>query len=163
MTHPTDFGSLEAARYGFTRSHAWPATRNRHLKIEPYCIACSQAIKSSAPRQVHHIFPFHYCLALGRPDLELDHRNLVTLCEREPGHPAENHHLLIGHLNDFQSSNLDVITDATTTFFGMSAAQIKQAKNWLLKEAVRLKPLDQMTENDKANFKARMDAHFPLA
>jgi hypothetical protein len=34
---------------------------------------------------VHHIFPFHYCIALGRPDLELDDRNLITLCEDEQG------------------------------------------------------------------------------
>ena len=58
---------------------------------------------------MHHIFPFHYCIALGRPDLELDDRNLITLCEDEAGKPGQNHHLLVGHLDDFESSNLAVV------------------------------------------------------
>ncbi len=91
----------------------------------------------------------------------LDQRNLITLCEDEAGNPADNHHLLVGHLDDFQSSNLDVATDAKTTFYGMRAATIKVDSRWKQKEAARLKSLDQMTAQDKADFQAKMNARFP--
>jgi len=44
-------------------------------------MCCKPGTNTRAGLQVHHIFPFHYCIALGRPDLELDDRNLITLCE----------------------------------------------------------------------------------
>ncbi len=52
----------------------------------------------SIARNGLNIFPFHYCIALGRPDLELGQRNLITLCEDEAGHPADNHHYEAGVL-----------------------------------------------------------------
>jgi hypothetical protein len=105
--------------------------------------------------QVHHIFPFHYCVLLGWPDLELDQRNLITLCETESGHVEENHHLLIGHLDDFKSSNLDVVNDAKKTFSGMTADQIKADPRW------QLKPLDKMSQQEKDDFTAQMNKVFP--
>jgi hypothetical protein len=156
-----DHGAIEAARHGIARSPQWSKVEKDHLQIQPRCVACKPGTGTTAGRQVHHMFPFHYCIALGRPDLELDQRNLITLCEDEAGHPGDNHHLLVGHLDDFQSSNLDVATDAKTTFFGMSAAQIRQNPSWQQKKAVRLKPLDKMTQQDKDDFKAKMNARFP--
>ena len=43
--------------------------------------------------QVHHVFPFHSCIALGLPDLELDLRNLITLREHEANRPTEDPHI----------------------------------------------------------------------
>ena len=109
---------------------------------------------------MHHIFPFHYCIALGRPDLELDDRNLITLCEDEAGKPGQNHHLLVGHLDDFESSNLAVVEDAATTFHGMDARDIKRDLTWLRKKANRLVPLERMTGADKEAFREAMNRRF---
>lgn len=151
-----DHGDDEAFRtIGQHRSTHWPKVEKAFRKLHPQCVAC--VVKSIKHVQIHHRFPFHYCVALGRPDLELDMRNLITLCEHEGG---PEHHLLLGHLDDFKSSNLHVAEDAIT-FRGMSAAQIQADKRWITKEAARLKPLDQMTAADKASFKKLMNATFP--
>jgi len=160
-SHSPDHGALEAARFGIQRSKDWPKVEKEHLKLQPHCVACKRGANLQAKLQVHHIFPFHYCVALGRGDLELDQRNLITLCEDEAGHPAGNHHLLVGHLDDFQSLNLSVVADAQTTFHGMSAADIKKDSRWKQEEAHRLKPLDQMTPQDEADFLALMNQRFP--
>lgn len=156
-----DHGAIEAARFGISRSPKWPEAEKEHKSVEPHCVNCKPGTNLQAGLQVHHIFPFHYCIALDRPDLELDQRNLITLCEDEADHPGENHHLLVGHLDDFQSSNLDVVADAKTTFFGMNAEHIRSDRSWLMKEAARLKPLDKMTQQDKDDFKTQMNKRFP--
>jgi len=161
-----DHGMQEAARHGITRSPRWHHVELAHLAAQPHCAACKPLTGGPAITlqgvQVHHIFPFHYCIALGRPDLELDDRNLVTLCESEEGKPAPDHHLLIGHLDDFKSSNLAVVLDATQTYYGMSAEDIRGDHRWLSAVAAKLKPLDKMTDEDKAAFVAAMNARFPL-
>ncbi|HLK39276.1 MAG TPA: hypothetical protein VKU41_21095 [Polyangiaceae bacterium] len=160
MAH-VDHGALEAARFGFARSPEWPRVERAHLQRQPQCQCCKPGQSPNAGLQVHHIFPFHYCIALGRPDLELDDRNLITLCEDEAGKPGDNHHLLVGHLDDFQSSNLAVVTDARQTFHGLAAAAIKADPHWKAEEASRLKPLDKMTPDDKATFTAEMNKAYP--
>ena len=159
MSH-VDHGALEAARHGIPRSSEWPKVEKAHLQKQPRCICCAPGTNTHAGQQVHHIFPFHYCIGLGRPDLELDDRNLITLCEDEAGKPGENHHLLVGHLDDFQSSNLAVSEDAARTFHGMDAVAIKSDLSWLRKKAHRLAPLDKMTPADKEAFKRAMNARF---
>lgn len=67
--------------------------------MQPFCAVCGGKVKLT----VHHIRPFHL-----HPDLELSHENLVTLCEA-PGH---NCHLIWGHLLNYRSFNVDVITDS---------------------------------------------------
>jgi hypothetical protein len=155
---PEDRGHLEAIRtIGHGRSSHWPTVEKAFRKVHPQCTCC--LVHSTKHVQIHHRFPFHYAIALGRPDLELDPRNLITLCEW-PSHPSPDHHLLIGHLENFQSSNLDVAEDAIT-FRGMSAAEIKKDKRWIKKVASRLTPLDKMTAKDKKAFTHRMNATFP--
>lgn len=44
-------------------------------------------------------------MLVGRPDLELDPRNLLTLCIR----PDCEHHVLLGHLDDYESYNPKVL------------------------------------------------------
>ena len=140
---------------GHGRSSHWPAVEKAFRKLHPQCVCC--VVPSTRHVQIHHRFPFHYCVALGRPDLELDMRNLITLCEHEGG---PEHHLLIGHLSDFKSSSLHVAEDAHT-FRGMSAAEIKKDPRWIKKVKNRLKPLDQMTQEDKTVFKRLMNHELP--
>jgi len=153
-----DHGEEVALRaLGHGRSPEWPAVERAFRKLHPQCACC--VVPSTRHVQIHHRFPFHYCVALGRPDLELDVRNLITLCEW-PSHPSPSHHLLIGHLEDWLSSNLAVADDAAT-FRGMSAAQIRRDRRWIAKRKSRLPHLDQMTTKDKANFVALMNSMFP--
>ena len=155
--HPED---VAAARLGIHRSPEWHKVEQLHLRMEPRCACCTDHA-ASAPLQVHHIFPFHYAIALGRPDLELDQRNLITLCESEGGSAVQNHHLLIGHLDDFQSSNLDVVRDATRLYRGMTATQIKASACWQAAVGKRLKPLAQMSPGEKLQFVQLMNRTFP--
>ena len=156
-----DRGAREAARFGINRNSEWPKVEKQHLKIQPHCMACKSGTKVHGELQVHHIFPFHYCVALGRPDLELDQRNLITLCENKKDRHGLDHHLLIGHLDDFQSSNLDVVKDARTTFYSMSAENIRKDPRWEKKEKTKLKPLDTMSQREKNAFTANMNSRFP--
>ena len=39
--------------------------------------------------------------------------------------PAQDHHLLVGHLGSFRSSNLEVARDARHLFHGLEAEVIK--------------------------------------
>jgi len=125
--------------YEPVRSSAWRRVERAHLAKHPRCACCRPGTNVNAGIQVHHGFPFHYCIALGRPDLELDDRNLISLCETEKDRPSENHHLLVGHLDDFKSSNLDVVKDASVTFFGSSGAEIRGSEAWKTKVLARLR------------------------
>jgi hypothetical protein len=143
------------------RSARWPHVEKAVLAANPHCACCGPA-KAVKGRQVHHVLPFHYCVALGRPDLELDPRNLIVLCETEAGDPEANHHLLLGHLGNFKSDNVHVADDVAL-FAGMDAAAIQADPRWLARKAARLKLLPDMTEADRADFRALMDAMFPPA
>jgi hypothetical protein len=155
--HPEE---IEAARCGIRRSPEWHRVEQLHLRMERYCVCCAET-HPETPVQVHHIFPFHICIVLGRPDLELDQRNLITLCQSEAGRPGENHHLLVGHLDDFQSSNLDVERDATRLYRGMTAAQLRASVCWQAAVGKRLKPLGQMSGAEKLAFASLMNARLP--
>jgi hypothetical protein len=153
-----DHGHEEAIRtIGVGRSSHWPKIEKAFRAVHPQCACC--IVKSVTHIQIHHRFPFHYCVALGRPDLELDPRNLITLCEW-PGHTSPSHHELIGHLADWKSSNTDVASDAIA-FRGMSEAAIRKDPRWIKKEASRLIQLDKMTAKDKAAFTKSMNAACP--
>ena len=153
-----DHSAHEALRHGIERSPHWHIVEKGYILNNPLC-ACCKNMKYKV--QVHHIFPFHYVVALGRPDLELDPRNLISLCESEKGFPADNHHLLIGHLDDFKSSNIHVTTDVAL-FSGLSSEQVQSNNLWLAKKTNRLPKLDEMTETDKQAFIHLMNSVFPL-
>jgi len=157
MTTP-DPGA-QARACGYARSPQWPAAEAAHLARCPQCACC---LKPGAPVQVHHIFPFHLCIALGRPDLELDPRNLITLCQSRADAPAPDHHLLVGHLESFQSANLTVPQDATGPFHGLSPAQLNLDPAWRARVQTRLKPLDQLGPEARAALRQAMDARFPV-
>ena len=144
-----DPGARVAAPFGIHRSSHWPEVVKEHLARQPMCVCCKSSQPGRIPVQVHHIFPFHYCVALGRADLELDERNLITLCGKSHNGSGENHHLWVGHLDNFQSSNLYVVRDAEKVFVGMPAGDIMNDKRWLRHWRRRLKPLEAMSDHEK--------------
>ena len=79
------------------RSPEWKDVRKLHLQEQNQCQACGK--KSSL--EVHHILPVHI-----DPTLELEPSNLLTLCDRC--------HFVFGHLSDYKSWNIDVVTDCET-------------------------------------------------
>ena len=161
MTDHLDHGAAEAARHGVARSEHWPAVERAVREANPRCAACDPTA-SEAGVQIHHIFPFHYVVALGRPDLELDPRNLISLCETEHDKPAPDHHLLIGHLGNFKEGNLLVREDATGRYHALDEATIRGDAEWQAEEhAGRLKALDAMSDDEKRAFRARLDAELP--
>lgn len=89
----------EAAKtQGKERSGHWPAVRKAHLKLFPVCQVCS----GKKNLQVHHKRPFHL-----HPELELDPKNLITLCEH-----GTDCHIVFGHAGDFKGYNPNVEADA---------------------------------------------------
>lgn len=112
-----DYGGEIARRHGHDRSPEWSRVRRQHLLGEPACVACGHKGKGL---QVHHIKPFHL-----HPQLELDPRNLITLCEGR----GRDHHLLLGHLNAWESYNEHVRDDARR-FYRKTAAQIRADLHW---------------------------------
>jgi hypothetical protein len=157
-----DHGALEASQHGHERSPHWHTVEKKHVAAHPRCYCCAEGQSEGEPVQVHHIFPFHYCVAFGRPDLELDDRNLVTLCESEKGRHAPNHHLLIGHADSFQSSNLHLERDALKIFHGLTEEQIKKSSHFIELIRSRVKPLKDMAPSDVDEFKRLMNTRFPL-
>ena len=115
--HRIDHGAHIARKHGHERSPEWSRVAHEHLAIEPACVACGH---KGLGLQVHHIKPFHL-----HPNLELDPNNLITLCEI----PDRDHHLLIGHLDDWESHNERVRADVKR-FYKMSARQIRANATW---------------------------------
>lgn len=76
------------------RSPHWGTVRAKHLLAQPECQVCDTCLGV----EVHHIQPFHL-----HPELELDERNLISLCLP--------HHLLAGHLMRWKSFNPDCRAD----------------------------------------------------
>lgn len=86
--------------FGATRSSKWGEVQKRHLKNEPLCVVCKTKGKILNPLNVHHVKPFHL-----DSSLELDDKNLITLCR--------NHHFLFGHFLNWKSFNQNVREDSS--------------------------------------------------
>ncbi len=144
-------------KIGIERSPLWEETRKAYLARNPKCVVC----ETSAAVEVHHMFPFHYVVSLERPDLELDDRNFMTLCEDS----VHDHHLLIGHLEDWQSydppADPDQLHAFVTRFAGQAAATIKADATF--QQAQKHKPphLDNMTAAEKTALKQLLDTRLP--
>ena len=78
----------------YSRSPKWSSVRKEHLKNQSICQACWR----KNDLQVHHIIPYHL-----DPNNELNPNNLITLCS--------DCHLLLGHLMDYKSWNVNVVED----------------------------------------------------
>lgn len=120
-----DHGLEIAKRHGSARSPQWPRVEKEHLLHEPACAACGHRGKGL---QVHHVKPFHL-----HPNLELDPSNLITLCEIK----GRDHHLLLGHLDEWESYNVNV-RDDVRRYHGKTARQIRADVAW--QKAVAKRP-----------------------
>ena len=112
-----DHGMRVARQHGQERSSQWSRVRKEHLRREPACVVCGYKGKR---RHVHHIKPFHL-----HPHLELDPHNLMTLCDAR----GRDHHLLLGHLNEWASYN-EHIREDVKRFHRKTAAQIREDPRW---------------------------------
>ena len=81
------------------RSPKWARVRAKHLRNQPWCQLCG----GLNFLEVHHIVPFHI-----QPEKELDHNNLITLCD-ERGYLC---HLKRGHLGDWRKANPNIAAEA---------------------------------------------------
>jgi hypothetical protein len=147
-------GSSIAQRYGLQRSPLWPRVEKAILAKFSKCTTCSGA----QTLQVHHIIPFHLCHLVYRGDLELDERNLLVLCEEN----VNDHHLLVGHLGNFESYNPGGRTAIEGTFIGLSAQQIKSDPTWLQLMKNRPAPWDQMKHEERLALRQYLDTNFPF-
>ncbi|HET8843661.1 MAG TPA: HNH endonuclease signature motif containing protein [Ktedonobacteraceae bacterium] len=122
-----DKGAQVAAKHGKDRSPEWDRVAHEHLAHEPGCRVCGH---TGQGLQVHHIKPFHLF-----PELELDPNNLITLCELK----GRDHHLLIGHLDDWESYNLAVRKDVDR-YHDENAKKIRANPEWQKESAHRPRP-----------------------
>ena len=150
-----DHGACIAKDHGMERSPRWPAVERAHLAKHPVCAAC---LRGGANVDVHHILPFRVCIALGRPDLELDERNVITLCAESDERGAGNHHLLLGHLDDWSSMNVEVAAQAARRFHGFDAEKLRACEAW--QDLVARRLFDAASE--EARLRRFADARFPL-
>ena len=148
-----DHGALAALEHGHKRSPLWPKRQKLHLAKQPVCIVCGL----DHPLNVHHKYPFHFVVALGRPDLELDERNLFTMDVL----PSEEHHILIGHLGDYQSFNPN-LEEMAAACRHLLASQIRCMPSFIEAEKNRPKRLDKMSRREKDALRDELDRLFPL-
>src|SRR5689334_18861386 len=92
---------LISQKFDLRRSSRWPVVERNFKQAHPKCAACG----TTQELNVHHIFPFPYVVLWRRPGLEFDSRNLITLCTLG----GYEHHLLLGHLSDYESYNPEVL------------------------------------------------------
>ena len=81
------------------RSSKWRKVRKIHLKDNPRCAVCGLKTKV----EVHHAVPFSV-----DPTLELEPKNLITLCENKKW--GINCHLLVGHRSNYRNFNPSIKT-----------------------------------------------------
>ena len=152
----TDHGAIVGAEHGQPRSPHWATVEHEFKKANPVC-----AMGGRGPVQVHHCFPFHYVKdpMIGRPDLELDERNLIGLTEGPNEADDGEYHLLIGHRGNFREGNLNVRQDAKR-FYGRSCASLKANPDY--QAIVPMKPLTAMSDDEKRALKAQINAELPF-
>jgi len=136
------------------RSGHWPTVQHHFVKDNPLCAVCKRG-HDEVKLNVHHQIPFSYCIELSRPELELEPENLVTLCVS-----GENHHLYIGHLDDFHSYNPDVQHDIKH-YANKSKLKILNDRQWRLKKQHRPQPAHKMSDQEKEQLREYLNVRFP--
>jgi hypothetical protein len=139
-------------KHGIERSPEWKKVRAKHLTEQSNCVFC---IAPQSKLQVHHIIPFHYGVLLNRSYIELDDRNLITLCEGK-----NEHHLLCGHLDNFESYNPNVVK-WIPALKGCAASMIKTAKLFQDAIANRPKPFEALTQDERELMIRYIDTLYP--
>ncbi len=154
----SEHGTLVAARYGVARSAKWPAAERAHVARSPHCTACR---RPGLRVEVHHIFPFDFRVRLGRADLELDERNLITLCAESDARGAGDHHFLLGHFGDYESMNLHVRAEAAGRFHGMTAVELRANEGWRKLAEGRPAHLGEMSRDARRELRETMNREMP--
>ena len=95
------------------RSKDWSKVRKAFLLYNDICAAC----KSPKKLEVHHIKPFSEY-----PALELDLKNLITLCYRC--------HFTLGHLSNYRLFNIYISTDCLL-YRNRVASALRKSKPFL--------------------------------
>lgn len=110
-----DHGAAVAALHGISRSPHWPSVQKAFAANHPTCLFGPHKAFPNAKNQIHHtLLPFHICHLIGRPDGELDERNLEAVCETEQDIEAPDCHIKWAHLGSFRSWNPNLAEDAKT-------------------------------------------------
>jgi hypothetical protein len=151
MQQQTNPGSSIAQKYGIARSPLWSGVEKK-VREDAKCMTCS----NDQNLQVHHIVPFHLCHLVYRGDLELDDRNLLVLCEEN----VNDHHLLVGHLGNFESYNPGGRAAIEGAFVGLSAQQIKADKTWQALMQGRPAPWNKMPHDQRLALRQFLDTNF---
>ena len=154
-----DNGALVAKEHGIARSPHWPTVEKEFKKKNPDCLYCGEESGKLYGIQVHHINAFHVVVGLGRPDLELDERNLVSLDETEAGRPAPDHHIVAGHNGSFQKNNPHVLEDVSL-WKGKDKKFIESTQKWQ-EEASSQKPFSQWSLEEKKAYRKMLDEKLP--
>jgi hypothetical protein len=141
------------------RSNQWENFRNKYIALTGKCDACGKKL-GEVQLEAHHIIPFEFCINLGRPELELDERNLICLCEHTEAQPAGDHHLLLGHLGYYGSFNLNVKADALA-WYGQTSEEIKADSVWNVRKLQRPLSWKETDERNKQYIKDAMDRMYP--
>jgi HNH endonuclease len=137
------------------RNRSWEETRREFVRRHPQCEVCGRP--ATGELNVHHIIPFDIVVSCGRPDLELDFRNLITLCEG-----VWNHHLVVGHFGDWQSYNRHVRSDAKRPeCMGQPGEKIRRMTWWVAEHQERPERYRSTIPSDKADMKALLDRMYP--
>jgi len=97
-----------------------------------------------------------YLQAINRLDLELDERNLITLCVE----PDMQHHALVGHLNFYASFN-PWLMQTVAMCKGKSALQIFDMRDFQQMVNNRPKPVHQMNAKELEELKNLTQETFP--
>jgi len=154
-----DIGGAISQNHGVPRSGAWKTIEKKYKFEHPVCACCGLHVVE-VPIQVHHIIPVHFAVLLGRSDLELDYRNLISLCESEQGLHCENHHNLLGHLHDFGSFNPRVATDVVT-FKDVKQIDFLNSTYFKAAFAQRIKNFNALSVQEKNELTIFIDNLFP--
>jgi hypothetical protein len=157
LKHAAANAAITAAS-GINRSPLWNETRKNYLVKFPKCAVCGD----SSNVEVHHKFPFHFVVAMDRPDLELDEDNFITLCEDT----VHDHHLLIGHVDDWKSfnhpANPKQLDAFVTRFKGKDENFIKADATFKAAHAAKPPHLEKMSAADIQAFKLLLLQTIPI-
>ena len=160
-TAKVDNGAIVGLQHGVARSPHWPTVEKAFKAKFPDCIACSEEDAGKYPIQVHHaLVPFHLAVLAGRPDLELDFRNLRSLCETEKGRPAKDHHISLGHLMNFRSWNKNLDEDAKV-YRSQAEKMIESSPDFVKKVASRPDPEQEKSPEALKELRGWLDGILP--
>jgi len=156
-----DHGEVIAEVHGLKRSSKWRTVERTYKEAHPACACCGKTYPGGRGIQIHHRFPFHDCILAGRADLELDERNLISLCEDEKGVETNDCHFVVGHCCSFRSFNPTVEEDAAGPWHGLTKTQIEQLDEFIEKVRNRPKSYPGMTADEQTAFRNMLDQRMP--